>query len=171
VGGLSCIRHYCRWPLAHSAGSADQLPVTMRYFSAALGRECSGCHQTSRATGIVDFVADSDGKSTARRMIKMVEAVNGGDYGFKINCGTCHQGHGEPLGLQPATLMTFDQILQTNTQQANMALRTMTPGGPSAPAIRVVRVVDSPSLAHPSTKYSRNTRMHLVLPRHLSNRA
>jgi hypothetical protein len=115
---------------------ADQLSTTMRYFAAALGRECSGCHQTNRTTGVVDFVADSDGKTTARRMVKMVQAFNAGDFGIKINCATCHQGHGEPLGLQPATLMTSDQILQTNMQQANTALRAMSGGGPGGPGGR-----------------------------------
>jgi len=104
---------------------ADQLPITMRYFSAALGRPCSGCHQTDRATGITNYAADSNGKKTARAMIKLVQTVNAGDFDAKINCATCHQGHGQPAGLPPATLMTFDQILQTNTQQANAALRAM----------------------------------------------
>jgi hypothetical protein len=106
---------------------ADQLPITMRYFSAALGGSCSTCHQTDRATGVVNYAADSNGKKTARSMIKLVQTVNAGDFGAKINCGTCHQGHNQPAGLQPATLMTFDQILQTNTQQANAALRAMSP--------------------------------------------
>jgi len=107
---------------------ADQLTITMRYFSAALGRPCSGCHQTDRTTGVINYAADSNGKKTARGMIKLVQTVNAGDFGAKINCATCHQGHGEPAGLQPATLMTFDQILQTNTQQANATLRAMSPG-------------------------------------------
>jgi len=106
---------------------ADQIPITMQYFSAALGRSCSGCHRTDRATGVIDYAADSNGKKTARSMIKLVQTVNAGDYGAKINCGTCHQGHNEPAGLQPATLMTFDQILQTNTRQATAALRAMSP--------------------------------------------
>jgi hypothetical protein len=98
---------------------ADQLSITMRYFSAALGRPCSGCHQTDRATGVTDYAADSNGKRSARAMIKLVQTVNAGDFGAKINCATCHQGHGQPAGLQPTTLMTFDQILQTNMQQAD----------------------------------------------------
>ncbi len=106
---------------------ADQLPIVMHYFSAALGRPCSGCHQTDRATGVINYPADSNGKKTARAMIKLVQTVNAGDFGAKINCATCHQGHGQPAGLQPATLMTFDQILQTNTQQAGAALRAISP--------------------------------------------
>jgi len=116
---------------------ADQLSPTMHYFSAALGRECSGCHQADRATGALDFVADTNGKRTAREMIKMVEAVNAGDYGFKINCGTCHQGHERPAGLQPAAMMSSDEILQSNLQQAATALRAMSPppaGASGAPA-------------------------------------
>jgi hypothetical protein len=118
---------------------ADQLSPTMHYFSAALGSECSACHQTDRATGAINFVADTNGKRTAREMIKMVEAVNAGDFGVKINCGTCHQGHERPAGLQPAAMLTSDEMLMSNLQQANAALRAMSPppagagGGPGGP--------------------------------------
>jgi hypothetical protein len=60
---------------------ADQIVPTMHYFSAALGGECSSCHQANRATGAIDFAADTRSKTTAREMIKPVETVNAGNFG------------------------------------------------------------------------------------------
>jgi hypothetical protein len=119
---------------------ADEIPVTMHYFSAALGSECSACHQANRTTGGYDFAATTRSKTTARQMIKMVEAINSANPDLKINCGTCHQGHERPAGLQPASMMTSDEILQSNFQAASATLRAMSPpvggaggGGPGGP--------------------------------------
>jgi hypothetical protein len=106
---------------------ADQIPVTMHFFSAALGSECSACHQANRATGALDFAAQTRSKTTARQMIKLVEAVNSGSFGAKINCGTCHQGHERPAGLQAASMMTSDEILLSNLQAAATTMRAMSP--------------------------------------------
>ena len=106
---------------------AAELGNAMRYFVASTGIQCSGCHQTDRATGEVNYAADSNGKRTGREMIKIVQVFNAGDFGIKINCATCHQGRNQPAGLQPATLMTADQILAFNSQQASAALRAMSP--------------------------------------------
>jgi hypothetical protein len=46
---------------------ADQIPVTMYYFNAALGSECSACHQANRTTGGYDFAAATRSKRTARQ--------------------------------------------------------------------------------------------------------
>lgn len=114
---------------------ADQIPATMHYFSAALGTDCSACHVVSRSTGRFDFAADTRSKTTARQMIKMVQAVNLANPDWRINCGTCHQGHERPAGLQPASMMTADEILQSNLQAASVTLRAMSPqpAGPGAP--------------------------------------
>ncbi len=106
---------------------ADQLEVTMRYFSAATGFSCQQCHQTDRVTGVTDFAADSDHKKTARTMIQLVQTVNAGDFGGKINCGTCHAGRNQPAGLQLAMMMTPDQIAAAAAQAARQ-------GGPGAGA-------------------------------------
>jgi hypothetical protein len=114
---------------------ADQIDVTMRYFSAALGYQCQNCHMRDRATGVIDFAADANGKTTARKMINLVRAANdpNQDYGAHINCGTCHQGRNQPAGLQAALMMTPDQIAQFNAQQAAMAARQGGPGAPGGP--------------------------------------
>jgi len=111
---------------------ADQLAITMQYFTAALGRPCSSCHVTDKTTGIANYAADTADKKTARNMMKMVQTVNAGDFGAKINCGTCHQGHIRPAGLQQASVMTSDEILLDKLQKANAAPHAAPP--PSGPA-------------------------------------
>lgn len=90
--------------------SVDQFDTTMHYFTAALGWQCQNCHVRDQATGEINFAADHRFKTTAREMIELVKAVNDADYGAKINCATCHQGHNEPAGLQAAQPYTADQI-------------------------------------------------------------
>src|ERR1019366_6856653 len=82
---------------------ADQLDVTMRYFSPALGWQCQNCHM-DRATGTIDYTKDTPSKTTARKMINLVRVANDAnqDYGAHFNCGTCHQGRNQPAGLQAA---------------------------------------------------------------------
>lgn len=117
--------------------SEDEVTMTMRYFAASTGRTCGSCHAMDKATGHLDFAAQTDAKKTSREMMKIVMAVNSGgdEYGkLKINCGTCHQGQGRPAGLQQATMMSNEQMLQANTMQAMMAQRAANPGpGPGGP--------------------------------------
>lgn len=111
--------------------SEEEVGMTMRYFAASTGRTCVSCHAIDRATGRLDPAATTDAKTASRDMIKIVQTVNAGGFGnTKINCGTCHQGQGRPAGLQQATMMTTDQMMQANTQQAMAALRAANPGGP-----------------------------------------
>ncbi|HEX5069830.1 MAG TPA: photosynthetic reaction center cytochrome c subunit family protein [Vicinamibacterales bacterium] len=105
---------------------ADQLDLTMRYFVAATGLNCSNCHQRDQATGEFNYAADTNTKRTARNMIKIVQTINAGDFGARINCGTCHQGLNRPAGLAPATMMTPDQL-------AALAARQGGPGGAGGP--------------------------------------
>jgi hypothetical protein len=101
---------------------ADQLDLTMRYFVAATGLNCSNCHQRDQATGEFNYAADTNTKRTARNMIKIVQTVNAADLGARINCGTCHQGQNRPAGLTAAAVMTPDQL-------AALAARQGGPGG------------------------------------------
>jgi hypothetical protein len=89
---------------------ADQLDVTMRYFVAATGLQCAGCHFRDPTTNEVIFDHDARGKSTARQMIGLVKSVNAGSFGVRINCGTCHAGRNQPAGLQAAQMMTDSEI-------------------------------------------------------------
>ena len=106
--------------------SFKELPVAefdmaMEYFTVALGWQCQNCHVRDRATGVIDYVAQKKEKDVAREMIEMVRAVNAGDFGAKINCATCHQGHNNPVGLADAAMMTPDQIAAAAAAAARAA--------------------------------------------------
>ena len=111
---------------------ADQLDLLMRYFVASTGLQCQSCHVRDQATGVFSYEKDSRGKATARKMITLVQTVNAGgqdQFGARINCGTCHQGRNQPAGLQPAIMMTPEQIAAA----AAAAARQGGPGGAGAP--------------------------------------
>lgn len=108
--------------------SVDQFDLTMNYFNAALGWQCQNCHVRDQATGVIDFVKEKKEKTVAREMIELVRIVNAGDYGAKINCATCHQGHNEPVGLAAALPYTADQIATMAAQEAARAARAAGPG-------------------------------------------
>jgi photosynthetic reaction center cytochrome c subunit len=102
---------------------ADQLELTMRYFVAATGFQCQSCHVRDQATG--DFAYEKNDvqrKATAREMINLVKTVNAGNFGARINCGTCHAGQNRPPGLTLAQMLTPAQIAATAARQ----------GGPGA---------------------------------------
>jgi len=108
---------------------ADQIDVTMQYFSAALGWQCQNCHVRDQATGVFAYEKnDRKEKTTAREMIELVKTVNAGDFGAKINCATCHQGRNEPAGLQPAQMFTPEQLSAMAAQAAARAARQAGPG-------------------------------------------
>ena len=74
---------------------AEQLLPTMQFISASLGVECDFCH--------VDRQMDKDDKKekqTARKMIAMQLAINGGNFDGKVQvtCHTCHRGSVHPVG-------------------------------------------------------------------------
>ena len=87
--------------------SHDDLIKIMKGFTASLGVRCTECHVgTPTADGKMDFDFASDAKDekiNARRMMKMVDAINGKYLGKmdddfeKITCVTCHRGNIKPL--------------------------------------------------------------------------
>lgn len=71
---------------------ANELRPTMSFIASSLGVSCSFCHAQP-------FSADTKPtKQTARKMIRMVYAINKENFGGRneINCYTCHQGHSRP---------------------------------------------------------------------------
>jgi hypothetical protein len=87
----------------------QQVQMHMRTFTAALGVECTHCHVGTMADRAKD---DNPKKAIARKMIQMVNAINGEllkDVGepapnnaAKVTCFTCHRGALKPL-TAPAT--------------------------------------------------------------------
>ena len=88
--------------------SGDEIHKIMRGYSQSLGVHCNYCHAAKDDGGAkpkLDFASDSKPeKETARKMIKMVDAINnsylakieGGNL-ERITCVTCHMGRTTPI--------------------------------------------------------------------------
>ncbi len=72
---------------------ASQLMPTMHFFEASLGFDCSNCH----VRGHMDSDKKPE-KRKARKMIKMMEAINKDSFEGKqiVTCFTCHRGNPDP---------------------------------------------------------------------------
>ena len=82
-----------------------EITALMRTFTAALGVQCTHCHV---GTPQERFKDDLPAKATARKMLKMVMAINADPIGVKpgepnkVTCYTCHRGALKPLTAPPA---------------------------------------------------------------------
>jgi hypothetical protein len=82
-----------------------EVTALMRTFTAALGVQCSHCHVGSPQERFKD---DLPAKASARKMLKMVMALNADSLGVKpgepnkVTCFTCHRGAVKPLTAPPA---------------------------------------------------------------------
>jgi Photosynthetic reaction centre cytochrome C subunit len=87
----------------------QQVVAIMRTFTQGLGVMCDHCHVGTQADRAKD---DKPEKATARKMIKMMMAINDDflkDVGTapepgktKVTCYTCHRGAVKPLTVPPA---------------------------------------------------------------------
>jgi hypothetical protein len=134
---------------------ADQLELTMQYFGQATGIQCQGCHVQDPATH--QFTYDKDDnrtKQTARRMISLVKTVNAGNFGIRIQCSTCHQGHNQPPALTMAVPFTDDQLAALAAQAARQGGQGR--GGaaaPGAPGAGRAQAPAAPAVADVVAKY------------------
>jgi len=86
-----------------------ELYQTMNFIAVSLGENCTFCHVTNGKdpkTNQINWVWESDDKpekQTARRMLQMVQLINGSNkVDFQPNavtCHTCHRGQRIPVGL------------------------------------------------------------------------
>ncbi len=96
---------------------ASQLQPTMDFISASLGFDCSNCH----VRGHMDSDKKPE-KRKARKMIKMVEAINKDSFDGKqvVTCFTCHHGDAEPNtipAVMTASMMKERMMDQRSEQQ------------------------------------------------------
>ena len=87
----------------------QEVVTIMRTFTQGLGVMCDHCHVGTQADRAKD---DKPEKATARKMIKMMMAINDDflkDVGdapepgkSKVTCYTCHRGAVKPLTVPPA---------------------------------------------------------------------
>ena len=78
--------------------SVDDFLGTMGIMSAAVGFDCSECHNNAGTANVNWAADDNPRKVTARRMVRMVQAINKDNFGGRQNvtCWTCHHGRDRP---------------------------------------------------------------------------
>jgi hypothetical protein len=110
--------------------SVDDFMLTMGIMTSALGFDCADCHPQA-GTDKVDWAADTPRKVTARRMVRMVQAINRDNFGGRtmVTCFTCHRNRDRPL-----TTPTMKMLYGTVTPEADDFLPNE-PGAPPADQI------------------------------------
>jgi photosynthetic reaction center cytochrome c subunit len=78
--------------------SVDDFLGTMGIMCASLGFDCADCH-VGAGTQKVDWAADTARKLTARKMVRMVQAINRDNFSGNqmVTCWSCHRGRDRPL--------------------------------------------------------------------------
>ena len=107
--------------------SVDDFLGTMGIMSAALGLDCSECHNGA-GTVKVDWAADTPRKLIARRMVLMMTAINRDNFSGHqvVTCWSCHRGRD-----RPATTPSLETVYGPGSQEMDDVLVQM-PGQPSA---------------------------------------
>jgi hypothetical protein len=84
----------------------DEFMDTMGMFSAATGLNCAHCHAIDNGGGWEGYATETALKQTARRMVRMVAAINKDNFGSTrtITCNTCHRGDQHPRPVPSLTI-------------------------------------------------------------------
>jgi len=108
----------------------DDFMGTMGLMSAAVGFDCSECHQNA-GTEKVNWAADNGKKIIARKMVTMVAAINRDSFQGRqvVTCWTCHHGRD-----RPSTTPAMEVVYGPGSQEMDDTLVQM-PGQPSADEI------------------------------------
>jgi photosynthetic reaction center cytochrome c subunit len=108
----------------------DDFMGTMGIMCAALGFDCSDCHEGA-GTVKVDWAADTPKKVRARKMVQMMTAINRDNFSGRqmVTCWSCHHGRD-----RPATTPTLEFMYGPATQEMDDVLTQM-PGQPSPDTI------------------------------------
>jgi hypothetical protein len=71
---------------------------TMGFFAASLSLNCTDCHGGDSASDWANYANETPLKQMARRMVLMVNAINGANFGGSrsVTCYTCHRGNQHP---------------------------------------------------------------------------
>jgi photosynthetic reaction center cytochrome c subunit len=108
----------------------DDFLGSMGIMCAALGFDCSDCH-TGAGTEKVDWAADTEKKVMARKMVRMMTAINHDNFSGRqmVTCWSCHHGRD-----RPSTTPSLEFVYGPATQEMDDALTQM-PGQPPAEEI------------------------------------
>ncbi len=108
--------------------SVDDFLGTMGIMSAAVGYDCSECHNNA-GTDKVNWAADDNPKKLiARRMVTMVAAINKDNFSGRqmVTCWSCHHGRD-----RPATTPQMEAVYGPGSTEMDDVLTQM-PGQSSA---------------------------------------
>jgi len=88
--------------------SVEEFMDTMGFFSASLSWNCTDCHGEDAVDDWANFAKDTPRKTTARRMIAMVNALNKNNFGGsrEVTCFTCHRGDAMPK-ITPSLVLQY----------------------------------------------------------------
>ena len=105
----------------------DDFMGTMGIMCAALGFDCSDCHEGA-GTEKVDWARDTPRKVRARGMVRMMTAINRDNFSGRqvVTCWSCHHGRD-----RPSTTPTLEYIYGPASLEMDDVL-TQTPGQPAA---------------------------------------
>lgn len=105
----------------------DDFMGTMGLMSAAVGYDCSECHQNA-GTERVNWAADNGKKVIARKMVTMVSNINRDNFQGRqvVTCWSCHHGRD-----RPSTTPSMEVVYGPGSQEMDDALVQM-PGQPAA---------------------------------------
>jgi photosynthetic reaction center cytochrome c subunit len=109
----------------------DDFLDTMGIMSAALGFDCSECHEGA-GTDTVKWEADTAKKRTARRMTLMMAAINRTHFGGRqiVTCWTCHRGRDIPV-----IMPNIDTVYSEPLLEPDLVITESFAGEPSADQI------------------------------------
>jgi hypothetical protein len=104
----------------------DDFMGTMGIMSAAVGYDCSECHNNA-GTELVNWAADNPKKVVARKMVTMVTNINRENFSGRqmVTCWSCHHGRD-----RPATSPAMEVVYGPGSQEMDDVLIQM-PGQPS----------------------------------------
>jgi photosynthetic reaction center cytochrome c subunit len=108
----------------------DDFMGTMGIMCAALGFDCSDCHEGA-GTEKVDWAADTPKKVMARAMVQMMTNINRDNFQGRqmVTCWSCHHGRD-----RPSTTPTLEYMYGPASQEMDDVL-TQAPGQPAADRI------------------------------------
>ncbi len=112
--------------------TSQQLGATMRGFALGTGLRCSNCHVGEEGQALTEYDFKSDDKElkhTARKMLKMMAAINN-DYlnvvaedHVRVDCVTCHRGVRKPKMLGQVLTEAADENGATGVRQKYLELK------------------------------------------------
>lgn len=111
--------------------TVDDFLGTMGIMSAAVGFDCSECHNNA-GTDKVNWAADDNPKKVmARRMTRMVAAINKENFPGRqpVTCWSCHHGRD-----RPSTTPAMEAVYGAGSSEMDDVV-TQVPGQPSAEKI------------------------------------